>query len=68
MPDDDVVGRWEEREVIDNEGGKIIEEWQSCRCSICKRYDTRPYLYYFSSPRYCSYCGHRMEGENDEVD
>ena len=54
-------GKWTEKEVIHKEEAKdIIEEWQSCRCTVCKRYDTRPYLYYFDEPHYCSWCGADM--------
>lgn len=40
-----------------------IDEWQSCKCSQCGRYDTRPYMYYFVEPNYCSWCGADMRGE-----
>lgn len=46
-----------------NDEESAIEEWQSCRCSVCGRYDTRPYMYYFDEPNYCSYCGADMSGE-----
>lgn len=62
-------GKWIEKEVIhfdDLEAKDIITEWQSCRCSECGRYDTRPYMYFFSEPNYCSYCGADMRGEKDE--
>lgn len=59
-------GEWVEKHVYsDEEGG--IEEWQSCKCSKCGRYDTRPYMYYFQEPKYCSWCGAKMvRGEEDE--
>ena len=42
------VGKWTEKEVIHVEEAKnVIEEWQSCRCSVCGRYHTQPYLYFF---------------------
>jgi len=68
---DDVVerkhGEWKEMTVIHKEEAKdIIEEWQSCRCSVCGRYDTRPYMYYFDKPNFCSWCGADMrKGESD---
>lgn len=59
------VGKWTEKEVIHAEEAKTaIEEWQSCRCSVCGRYDTRPYMYYFNNPNYCSWCGAEMKGED----
>lgn len=51
------TGKWEERKVSTE---KVIDEWQSCKCSVCGRYDTRPYLYYFDEPRFCSWCGSDM--------
>lgn len=56
-------GKWIERHHAYADEEKVIEEWQSCKCSICGRYDTRPYLYYFSDPRFCSWCGADMRGE-----
>ena len=58
-------GKWIEREVthIDElEAKDIITAWQSCKCSVCGRYDTRPYMYYFGEPKYCSWCGADMRG------
>lgn len=57
------VGRWTERQVI--EDGKAIEEWQSARCSVCGKYHTTPYLYYFDDFAYCPSCGAEMKGESD---
>jgi hypothetical protein len=60
------TGKWLEKEVIyADEAKETIEEWQSCKCSKCGRYDTRPYLYYFSEPRFCSWCG-ALNGEGSE--
>lgn len=57
------TGRWGAKEVVDADS-KIITQWQSCKCSECGRYDTRPYLYYFAEPNFCSFCGAKMtEGE-----
>lgn len=59
------IGHWTDREVFTNDESPI-EEWQSCCCSECGRYDTSPYLYFFKAPNYCSWCGAKMEGEEDE--
>lgn len=60
-------GHWTEKEVIYIKDTKdAIDAWQSCRCSECGRYDTRPYMYFFSEPRFCSHCGAEMKGESDE--
>lgn len=56
-------GRWEEQTVISNEEENHIDEWQSARCSVCKRYLTTPYLYYFTNYDYCPHCGAEMNGE-----
>lgn len=50
-------GRWEERSVCEGE----IQEWQSARCSVCEKYHTTPYLYYFDNFNYCPNCGAKME-------
>lgn len=49
-------GKWVEFSVYDcSDSG--VEELQTCRCSNCGRYDTRPFLYYVNEPRFCSFCG-----------
>ena len=58
-------GRWIEKHHAYSDEESVIEEWQSCCCSECGRYDTRPYMYYFSEPNYCSYCGADMRGEHN---
>ena len=60
-----VHGKWVEKHHAYSDEENPIEEWQSCKCSECGRYDTRPYLYYFSEPRFCSWCGADMRGEQD---
>lgn len=60
-------GRWLEKKVVHATNDGRITEWQSCKCSECGRYDTRPYLYYFDEPNFCSWCGAEMrEGEKKE--
>lgn len=61
------TGKWTEKHHAYSDEESAIEEWQSCRCSECGRYDTRPYMYYFSEPNYCSYCGADMRGEKHET-
>ena len=51
-------GEWEERKVSSE---KVIDEWQSARCSVCGKYHTTPYLYYFDNFNFCPNCGARME-------
>ena len=59
-------GKWKEKHHAYSDEEDVIEEWQSCQCSVCGRYDTRPYMYYFSEPRYCSWCGADMRGDSHE--
>lgn len=49
-------GKWLEMHCCDNYFGDL----QICKCSECGRYDARPYLYYFSRPNFCSWCGADM--------
>lgn len=51
------VGTWEERSVSEDS----IQQWQSARCSVCNKYHTTPYLYYFDNFNYCPNCGAKME-------
>lgn len=56
-------GRWIEKSVFYKEGDTVIEGWQSARCSVCGRYHTTPYMYYFNEYKYCPNCGADMRGE-----
>ena len=53
-------GKWEEKAVSDE---KVIDEWQSARCSACGKYHTAPYMYYFNNYNFCPNCGARMTEE-----
>lgn len=53
------TGKWEEREVSSE---KVVDEWQSARCSVCGKYHTTPYMYFFQDYNYCPTCGARMRG------
>lgn len=70
QPTADVVerkhGEWKERKTFYAGAKNPIEEWQSARCSICGKYHTTPYLYYFDDFDYCPNCGAEMKGEDDE--
>ena len=61
----DIIGGWDERQVMSAEDSKSIEQWQTCRCIKCGRYDTRPYLYFWSEPKFCSWCGSYNGGEQE---
>lgn len=56
-------GAWEEETVSSIEENACIQDWQSARCSVCKRYLTTPYIYYFSHYNYCPNCGAKMNAE-----
>ena len=60
-------GKWEEESTfdVDENGDQIIQEWQSARCSVCGKYHTTPYMYYFNVYNYCPNCGARMEGKDE---
>jgi len=54
-------GKWIEKDVFETKGQ--IEEWQSAKCSVCGKYHTTPYMYYFDDYPYCPNCGADMRGE-----
>lgn len=61
-------GKWEEKEVIHEvEASTVIDEWQSARCSVCGKYHTTPYMYYFDEFNFCPNCGADMRDE-EEID
>ena len=53
-------GEWLEKEVHEKGVCEDIEEWQSAKCSVCGRYHTTPYMYYFSDYNFCPNCGAKM--------
>ena len=58
-------GKWIEKDVCETKGQ--IEEWQSAKCSVCGKYHTTPYLYYFDDYAFCPNCGAEMRGENEKA-
>lgn len=62
--DDRPSGEWEDKEVFsETNDDHIVDEWQSARCSICGKYHTTPYMYYFEEYKYCPNCGAKMGGD-----
>ena len=59
-------GEWIERNVTQDRRDAKIPEWQSAKCSVCGKYHTTPYMYYFTNYDYCPNCGSAMRGEDDE--
>lgn len=57
-------GEWVEKQVFNEvESSTPIEKWQSAKCSVCGKYHTTPYLYYFTEYDFCPHCGSPMKGE-----
>ena len=71
QPTADVVevkhGEWIERNVTQDRRDAKIPEWQSAKCSVCGKYHTTPYMYYFTNYDYCPNCGADMRGDEDEI-
>lgn len=61
------TGEWLEREVHEKGVCEDIEEWQSAKCSVCGRYHTTPYTYYFSDYNFCPNCGADMREDADDI-
>lgn len=62
-------GEWQEKEVFGEYNDDVhhyVSEWQSARCSVCGKYHTTPYAYYFNEYNFCPSCGARMKGVDDE--
>lgn len=59
-------GEWIERNVTQDRRDAKIQEWQSAKCSVCGKYHTTPYMYYFTNYDYCPNCGSDMRGDTDE--
>ena len=64
---ENVRGEWLEREVTEDVG-QGIQEWQQARCSVCGKWHTTPYMYYFSDYNFCPNCGADMKGEKHADD
>lgn len=62
------TGHWTEKEVFDNQDSEVIDCYQSARCSICGKYHTTPYSYYFDNYNFCPNCGSYNGGDADGSD
>ena len=59
-------GEWKDKEVFnETDDDHIVDEWQSARCSVCGKYHTTPYMYYFDNFNFCPNCGADMRGEEE---
>ena len=64
-------GEWQEKEIFGEYNDDVhhyVSEWQSARCSVCGKYHTTPYMYYFDEYNFCPNCGARMKGADDEFE
>ncbi len=59
-------GEWLERNVIQDRRDAMIPEWQSAKCSVCGKYHTTPYMYYFTNYDYCPNCGAKMQERRED--
>lgn len=57
-------GKWVDIKIPANYSNEV--QYQSAKCSVCKRYHTTPYLYMYYEHNYCPNCGARMDGGSDE--
>lgn len=65
LPPSQPKGKWLEKNVArideDLDDSAVINEWQSARCSVCDKYHTTPYMYYFDNFNFCPNCGAKMD-------
>lgn len=52
-------GEWIERKVY----SMTIMDYQHAKCSVCGKYLTTPYQYFFDNYPFCPNCGAEMRGE-----
>ena len=55
------TGKWLEPDVFDVK--KQVDKLQCAKCSVCGKWHTTPFLYYFDNYPYCPNCGADMRGE-----
>lgn len=60
MNEEKKKGTWKEKSVIFTEDVPGMDSWQSARCSVCGKYHTTPFMYYFDNFNYCPNCGADM--------
>lgn len=60
---ENVRGEWLEKEVVDDRKDAKIQQWQQARCSVCDKWHTTPYMYYFTNYNFCPNCGSDMRGK-----
>lgn len=60
---ENVHGEWLDCEVVHDRKDAKITDWQQARCSVCGRWHTTPYMYYFDHYNFCPVCGADMRGD-----
>ena len=59
------IGQWLDRSWSETDPNVCYSsfEMQSAKCSVCGKYHTTPYLYYFDNYPYCPNCGADMRSD-----
>lgn len=57
---ENVKGEWLDMERIEESEANVITEWQQARCSVCGKWHTTPYMYFFTYDNFCPNCGAEM--------
>jgi len=50
-------GKWIDKKVVDD---IKLPQMQEAKCSVCGRYLSTPYVYYWTTYNYCPHCGVEM--------
>lgn len=69
---ENVRGEWINMERIEDDKAEYITEWQQAQCSVCHKWHTTPYMYFFTHDNFCPNCGADMRpisalSENAEI-
>ncbi len=60
---ENVRGEWLNMERIEDDKAEYITEWQQAQCSVCHKWHTTPYMYFFTHYDFCPNCGAEMGGD-----
>lgn len=60
VPSAEKKGHWENIDIIHDRKDAKITDWQQAQCSVCGKWNTKPYLYGIDLDPYCPSCGARM--------
>lgn len=62
---ENVRGEWLNMERIEDDKAEYITEWQQAQCSVCHKWHTTPYMYFFTHDNFCPNCGADMRGDKE---